>query len=67
MADEPQDSDNEAPNYPESRFLIRLWTQLDAAEDLSVSADVLQHLDEIAEHCVAAIAEIRAWRRERQL
>jgi len=64
MADLPPDNDDDAPNYPESPFLIRLWAHLDAAEDLSVSADVLSHLDQIADHCERAIAEIRGWQRE---
>ena len=60
----PPDNDDDAPNHPESPFLIRLWTHLDAAADLSVNANVLSHLDEIADRCERAIAEIRAWQRE---
>ena len=64
MADPPLDNDDDAPNYPESTFLTRLWAQLDAAADLSVDANVLSHLDEIADRCERAIAEIRAWQQE---
>lgn len=64
MADLPPDNDDDEPNYPESGFLIRLWGHLDAAADLSVVAGVLSHLDEIADHCERAIAEIRAWQRD---
>ena len=64
MADLPPDNDDETPNYPESPFLTRLWTHLDAAADLSVDASVLSHLDEIADRCERAIAEIRAWQQE---
>lgn len=63
MADLPPDPDDDAPSYPESPFLIRLWFHLDAAAELSVGADVLTRLDEIADHCQRAIDEIRAWRR----
>ena len=64
MAHLPPDTDDDAPNYPESRFLIRLWTHLDAAADLSVGANVLLRLDEIADRCERAIAEIRSWQQE---
>lgn len=61
MAADPPPEGDETPNHPESAFLIRLWDHLDAAADLSVRATVLYHLDEIADHCAQAIAEIRAW------
>lgn len=61
MADLPPNAADDAPSYPESPFLIRLWSHLDAAAELSVGADVLSRLDEIADHCQHAIDEIRAW------
>lgn len=64
MTEPPPDNDDDAPNYPESGFLIRLWGHLDAAADLSVGASVLAHLDEIAAHCQSAVDEIRRWQSE---
>jgi hypothetical protein len=66
MAELPSDDDDDAPNLSESAFLIRLWTRLDAASELSVRADVLEYLDQIAEHCQAAIDEIARWRQRQR-
>jgi hypothetical protein len=64
MAADPPPEADEPSNHPESAFLIRLWDHLDAAAELSVRATVLHHLDEIADHCAQAIAEIRAWQKD---
>jgi hypothetical protein len=62
MADLPPDNDDTARDLPESPFLIRLWMHLNAADDLAIRPDVLEHLDEIAAHCQAVIDEIASWR-----
>jgi hypothetical protein len=61
MSEDPPDN-GDVPAWPESPFLIALWAELDAASDISVGANVLQHLDEVQAHCEAAIALIQRWK-----
>jgi hypothetical protein len=58
MADLPPDDDN-APNDPESRFLIALWDLLGQAYELSTTEEVMSRLDEIRGRCEAAVVLLR--------
>lgn len=66
MASDPPQDDDPVPDDPESRFLITLWDRLDKAAEISVNADVMDHLGEILGFCEEAARLIRDWRDARR-
>ncbi len=60
----PPEEDANVPDDPESRFLIGLWDSLERAQEIAVTRNVLERLDEVLKHCEAAAAAIRHWRAE---
>ena len=58
---DPTEFDDDQPLDAEGLFLSELWTHLDSAEELSIVPEALKNLDDVARHCEAAVALIRAW------
>ena len=59
-------SDEDLPYDAEGEFLSEIWSHLDRTEELSTVPEALSNLDEVARHCEAVIARIRAWQADQK-
>ncbi|MDB5438454.1 MAG: hypothetical protein JWM33_881 [Caulobacteraceae bacterium] len=46
----------------QTQFLTALWDHLERASETAIRHDVTEHLDQVLEHCEAAVSAIRRWK-----